>query len=85
MDNITPEMLHLAMMYLKSRGNTIKRIKVKSTFAAYLEETCHPIFFDENIYDKEGIIARFTGIPIVVDDEIEAEYYEIEYVKESTK
>lgn len=82
MDKITPEALHLAMMYLQSGQNTIKKIKVKSEFASYLEDICHLDFLETN---KDGVIAAFTGIPIFVDDEIEDKYYEIEYVKEKSQ
>lgn len=54
----------------------IKQIKVKSDFAYYLEKMCPPIELSE---PSEGIYASFTGIPIVIDDEIENEYYEVVY------
>ena len=76
---ITPEIYSLALMYLKSLGRPIKKIKVKSEFYDYLEHTCPPIYLDNDMPTSEGIIANFTGIPIVIDDEIESEYYEIEF------
>lgn len=79
MDKITPEALRLAMMYVQSQGEKIKKIKVTSEFASYLDGICHFDFLETN---KDGVIAAFTGIPIFVDDEIEDKYYEIEYVKE---
>lgn len=73
---ITPEMFNLARMYLNSLDKPIKKIKVTSEFADYLEQTCHPIYLDK---DSEGIRAVFTGIPVVVDEEIENKYFELEY------
>ena len=77
MKEITPEMFNLTYMYLKSLNKPIKKIKVTSKFADYLEHTCHPIYLDMS--SSEEIRAHFTGIPIVVDDEIENEYFKIEY------
>ena len=76
---ITPEMFNLARMYLNSLDKPIKKIKVTSEFADYLEQTCHPIYLDKDLSKSEGIRALFTGIPVVVDDEIENDYYEVEY------
>ncbi len=80
MDKITPEAFRLAMMYVQSQEKMIKKIKVTSEFASYLEDICHLDFLETN---KDGVIAAFTGIPIFVDDEIENKYYEVEYVKEN--
>lgn len=79
MKEITLEMFNLALMYLNSTSKPIKKIKVTSEFADYLEQTCHPIYLDKDLSKSEGIRAQFTGIPIVVDDEIENDYYEIQY------
>ena len=75
MKEITPEMFDLALMYLKSYGKVIKKIKVTSEFADHLEQICPPIYFDT---ESEGIIANFTGIPVVVDDTINDDY-ELEF------
>ena len=76
MKEITPEMFNLAYMYLKSTNKPIKKIKVTSEFADYLQQTCHPIYL--YMSTPEGIMANFTGIPVVVDDEIENKYFELE-------
>lgn len=82
MEKITPEALRLAMMYLQSQEKMIKKIKVTSEFASYLDDICHFDFLETN---KDGVIVAFTGIPIFVDDEIEDKYYEIEYTKEKSQ
>ena len=79
MENVTPEMFNLAMMYLGSTNQPIKKIKVTSKFFNYLEQTCHPVYLDRGAATSSGVIGNFTGIPVVVDDEIENEYYELEY------
>ncbi len=78
MNEITPEMLNRALMYLNSTSKPIKKIKVTSEFADYLKKMCPPICL-EDLSKSEGIRVEFTGIPIVVDDEIENEYYEVVY------
>ena len=78
MNEITPEMLNLALMHLNSLGTPIKKIKVRPEFFDYLEKMCPPIHLDD-LSKSERIRTEFTGIPIVVDDEIENEYYEIVY------
>lgn len=78
MNEITLEMFNLAKMYLNSISKPIKKIKVKPEFFDYLEKMCPPICL-EDLSKSEGIRAEFTGIPIVVDDEIENEYYEVVY------
>lgn len=76
MNEITPEMFNLALMYLNSTNAPVKKIKVTSEFATYLENVCHPIYYD-NI--RDGVRGTFTGIPVVIDDEIENEFYELVY------
>ena len=78
MNEITPGMFNLALMHLNSLGTPIKKIKVKPEFFDYLEKMCPPICLDD-LPKSEGISGEFTGIPIVVDDDIENEYYEIVY------
>ena len=75
---ITPEMFNLALTYLKRTGALIKKIKVTSEFANYLEQNCDHICLDENTPASVGTIANFTGTPVVIDDTIEG-YYELEY------
>lgn len=77
MKEVTPEMLNLAAMYLNSTNAKPKKIKVTSQFADYIEQICHPVYFD--ISTSEGVRGNFVGIPVVIDDEIESEYCEIEY------
>lgn len=77
MNNVTPEMLSRALMYLNSAQVPIKKIKVTSEFADYLEKICPSICLDT--FRGDGIRATFTSIPIVVDDEIKNEFYELVY------
>ena len=77
MNEITPEMFNLDLMYLNSTNAPVKKIKVTSEFADYLEQVCHPVYL--NTSTPEGIYANFTSIPVVIDDEIENEYYELVY------
>lgn len=77
MNEITPEMLNLALMYLQSTNTLIKKIKVKSDFFDYLKETCHYTYL--NTYEGEGIRTVLIGVPIELDDTIENEYYELVY------
>jgi hypothetical protein len=78
MNEITPEMLNLAIMYLKSNGKHIKKIKVTSKFCNYLDQTCHPTFLNKDPL-PQGAVGAFIGIPIELDDTIENEYYELEF------
>lgn len=76
MNEITPEMLNLALMYFKSNGKDIKKIKVTSKFCNYLDQTCHPTFLNKDPLPP-GVIGKFIGIPLELDDTIENEYYEL--------
>ena len=76
MNKITPEMINLALMYLKSNGHHVKGIKVTSKFADHLEKTI-PMPYQADPLD--GCYGMFVGIPIVIDDTIENEYYELEF------
>lgn len=78
MNEITHEMLDFNIMSLNMLNIPIKKIKVKSEFFDYIEKMCPSICL-ENLSKSEGISGEFTGIPIVVDDDIENEYYEIVY------
>ena len=57
----------------------IKMIKVTSDFANYLAAKYKP----EMLYKKNdianGYYDNFTGVPIVVDDTIIGNYYELEF------
>jgi hypothetical protein len=64
------EELDRALARLNTLPLPIKKIKVKSEFYDQLEEICPPISSSE----VEGIRGAFTGIPIVIDDEIENDY-----------
>lgn len=76
MKEITPEMLNLALMYLKSNGKSIKKIKVTSKFCNYLNQTCHPTFLNKDPLPL-GVVGEFIGIPLELDDTIENEYCEV--------
>ena len=75
----TPEMFNLALMHLNSTSRPVKKIKVTSEFAEHLERTCPPIYLYKDMSVFEVVRANFTGIPIIVDDEIDNPYYELEY------
>lgn len=76
MNEITPEMLDLALMHLKSNGKNIKKIKVTSKFYNYLEQICRPTFTGKDPLPP-GVAGVFVGIPLELDDTIGNEYYEI--------
>lgn len=66
--------LHKTIIY--NSPNTLKQIKVTSDFAQYLKNECQT----EMITDmSEGIISKFTSIPIIVDDTINHKYFELVY------
>ena len=65
-------------LYQKSLDNPmIKQIKVTSVFWEYLRNKYLPITLNDDLsIPSSGMRAEFTGIPIVVDDEIERPFYE---------
>lgn len=75
---ITPEMINLALMYLKSNGAQINKIKVTQNFADYLIKECHPTFLNKDPLPP-GVFGEFVGVPIEIDNTIENEYYELVY------
>lgn len=77
MNKITPEMINLAARYLTYTNNRPKKIKVTHEFYNILTASCHHAYL--NINSPEGIRANFVGIPVVIDDTIENEYYELEF------
>lgn len=56
----------------KSIQPSPKQIKVRSEFYNTLIKMCPPITLSDT--EVEGIRGLFTGIPIIVDDEIENDY-----------
>lgn len=64
------EELHRALARLNDLPPQIKHIKVKSEFAEQLKNICPPAYSS----GADGIRAKLTGIPIVIDDEIENDY-----------
>lgn len=79
------EDLHYTMMQVESYYNTkpLIKIKVTSEFAAYLSSVCK----DEMLYEAsdipQGIYGAWTGIPVVIDNDIEHPYYELVFEKEN--
>lgn len=76
MNEITPEMLELAVKYLNYTNNIPKKIKVTSEFYDYLKKTIPMPYQAEPL---DGCYGMLTGIPVVIDDTIENEYYELEF------
>lgn len=64
------EELNRTLTYLNTLPPPVKYIKVKSKFYKQLAKM-HPSISSSEV---EGIRAKFTGIPIVIDDEIEDDY-----------
>ena len=59
-----------------------RKIKITSTFAAYLDTVCQTVFEEPHqneLARAAGVTGRWDGIPIEIDDTIENEYYEIVY------
>lgn len=56
---------------------TIKMIKVTSDFGHYLVSILRPDMLCEKADISTGYISKFTGLPIVVDDTIYSDYYEL--------
>lgn len=69
--------------YWKSIQPALTKIKVKSEFYDNLVKAFPPITWSE-ADDIHGIRARFTGIPIEIDDDIEDDYEPV-YGEENTK
>jgi hypothetical protein len=74
------EELNRTLAYLNTLPPPVKYIKVKTEFYNQLEKMCPPISSDE----VDGVYGAFTGIPIVIDDEIEDDYEPV-YGEETTK
>lgn len=65
------------------REKTPKLIKMTSQFANYLDKRWNPIVEKPTTIPNGYKEAQFEGIPIIVDDTIENEYYEIVYEEEN--
>ena len=57
----------------------IKMIKVTSDFANYLAAKYKPEMLYKKNDTTNGYYGNFTGVPIVVDDAILSDYYELEF------
>lgn len=68
--NYQIEELNRTLAYLNTFPPPVKYIKVKSKFYKQLSKMHPPISSSE----VEGIRVKLTGIPIVIDDEIEDDY-----------
>lgn len=68
--NYQIEELDRTLTYLNTLPPPVKYIKVKSKFYKQLAKM-HPSTSSSEV---EGIRAKLTGIPIVIDDEIEGDY-----------
>lgn len=76
MKELNLEVFKLANMHLERYCKLPKKIKITSEFYAYLSAACEQL---ELVSEREAVYARFTGIPIYIDDTIENEYYELVY------
>lgn len=59
-----------------------RKIKITSKADKYLHAVCETVFAEPHqneLARAAGIIGRWDGIPIEIDDTIENEYYEIVY------
>lgn len=63
-------------LYLAAKSHSVKKIKITSKFADYLKQTCNPTFQNKEQLPP-GVIGKFIGIPIEIDDTIKNEYYEL--------
>ena len=76
MKEITPEMMKLVAMYLNCTNDKPKKVKVTSWFYNYLKSACHHTYYSEL---SDGATVSFFVTSVVIDDEIENPYFEIEY------
>lgn len=62
-------------LYLATKSHSIKKIKITSEFANYIEKTIPMPYKDESL---DGCYGKFIGIPVELDDTIDG-YYKLEY------
>ena len=70
------EDLYYTLMRAETNGKPVKKIKVTSTFAAYLSS----VHKDEMLYQAscpKEVYGFLFGIPIVIDNTIEPPYYKL--------
>lgn len=72
MKELTFETLHYTIM---RTGKPIKKIKVTSDFYNYLTATCLTTFQTAPTLPP-GVVGKFAGIHVEIDNSIENEYYE---------
>ena len=72
MKELTLEALHRAVM---RTGKSIEKIKATSEFCSYIEATCLTTFVATDTLPP-GVIGKFAGIPIEIDNTIGDECYE---------
>ena len=77
-----PKEFNKAMLYMEavSYKQHLKEIKITNDFYNYLAPKCIDKIKHENT--SEGIIDKFIGVPIVIDNEID-DYYELIFEKEN--
>lgn len=77
-----PEEFNKAMLYMEavSYKQYLKEIKITNDFYNYLVPKCIAEIKHENT--PEGIVDKFIGVPIVIDNEID-DYYELIFEKEN--
>lgn len=62
-----------SMLHANDQLKCVKKIKVSSTFFAYLKAVSDPFGIGPSII-LDGQIAYWTGIPVEIDDEIYGQY-----------
>lgn len=77
-----PKEINEAILYMEavSYKQHLKEIKITNDFYNYLAPKCIAKIKHENT--PEGIIDKFIGVPIVIDNEID-DYYELIFEKEN--
>ena len=66
---------------IHSANDHIKKIKITSKFASYLDGLTSPFVEKPKEPPKDAIVGQFTSVHMEIDDTIEDEYYEIVYEK----
>lgn len=80
--NFGPKEINEAILYMESVSykQHLKEIKMTNDFYNHLTAKLTTKFTVENT--PEGIIDKFIGVPIVIDNEIDG-YYELVFEKEN--
>ena len=82
--SFSPKEINELILYMEavSYKQHLKEIKITNDFYNYLAPKCIAEIKHENT--PEGVVDKFIGIPIVIDNEID-DYYELIFEKENNK